>query len=300
MNNQRHHLDKILQGLAHHEISTIPSILTRLLGVSRDPKAHAADLAAVCELDKATSARLLRAANSVYFATENRDRVDSIKDAIVRIGFGVAEEIILSATVSALMKSSTAIADYTASALWKHSIAVAIAARLIYNQRFRRGSIDPFITGLLHDLGIAIAHQFLYEDGFQSAVVQRFEKQSLLADEEEACMGVTHEQIGEAVAKKWNFPQHLVAVIGHHHDMNVQQEDCVAMIHVIRLAEYLCFIQHLGYSDFSEGYATVLLESRTVLNLDDDTLQSLSDQLAKEMGNLESLGWFSELRLKVR
>jgi len=297
---KKQNLDKVLQGLERSELSTIPSVLVRLLSVSRDPKAHAGDLATICEMDKSTSARLLRAANSVYFATENRDRVDSLKDAIVRIGFGVAEEIILSSTVSSLLKSSSTIADYSANALWRHSIAVAIASRLLYNSRFSSGNLDAFIMGLLHDLGIAIEHQFLFEDGFQPALLQRFEKQSLLSDEEEACMGVTHQEVGRAVAMKWNFPKHLVDAIGHHHDMDIQDDRNLAAIHVIRLAEYLCFIQHQGYSDFSEAYASILLESREVLSINDESLQAISDQMAREMANLESLGWFSELRLKMR
>ena len=87
LKKQRQILDKVLRTLDQHELSTIPSILVHLLKLCRDPKSSASDLAAICKMDKSTSARLLRAANSVYFATSNRDRIDSIRDAIVRVGF---------------------------------------------------------------------------------------------------------------------------------------------------------------------------------------------------------------------
>ena len=115
-----------MQQLDGQDLSSIPSVLARILAVSRNPKSNAADLAAVCEMDKASSARLLRAANSVYYATESRYRIDSIKDAIVRIGFSTAEEIIISSKVSSVLKSDAAIDDYSSSSLWKHSVAVGI------------------------------------------------------------------------------------------------------------------------------------------------------------------------------
>ncbi len=298
--SQNKNLDRIIRGLDHQEISTIPSVLSRILTVSRDPKSHAADLASVCEMDKATSARLLRAANSVYYATGNQDRVDNIKDAIVRIGFHTAEEIIMSATVSSLLKTAKGIADYTPTALWRHSIAVAVGCRLIYHHKYGATSKDLFVVGLLHDFGIAIEHQFLSEDGFQDAIVRRFQNESLLAEEERAVMGVTHQEIGELVARKWNFPDHMIAVIGHHHDHDHHDEKYEALLHVIRLAEYMSFKQQQGYADFSGAYAQQLEASRAALGIEPNVIELMSDFMAKEMNNLTNLGWFSELRLKLK
>jgi HD-like signal output (HDOD) protein len=298
VNKQNPILDKVLQTLDRHELSTVPSILVHLLKVSRDPKSSASDLAAICEMDKSTSARLLRAANSVYFATSNRDRIDNIRDAIVRVGFGQSEEIILSATVSALMKTNRTINDYTSTALWRHSIAVGVAARLIFTKRFGLGILDPFMVGLLHDLGIAVENQFLMQEGFEKALVHRFENQSLLIEEEMRHLGTNHEEIGEAVARKWNFPNHLIVVMGHHHNLSPEGDNYISLLHVIRLAEYLCFKQMQGYADFSEPYASELYESKTVLGITDQLLEWVFNELSKEMNNLVNLGWFTEMKLK--
>jgi HD-like signal output (HDOD) protein len=298
LKKQRQIVDKVLRTLDQHELSTIPSILVHLLKLCRDPKSSASDLAAICKMDKSTSARLLRAANSVYFAASNRDRIDSIRDAIVRVGFCQSEEIILSATVSPLMKTNRPINDYTSTALWRHSIAVGVAARLIFTQRFGLGILDPFMAGLLHDLGIAVENQFLMQEGFEKALVHRFEHQSLLIEEEMRHLGTNHEEIGEAVARRWNFPDHLIAVMGRHHNMSAGGDNYISLLHVIRLAEYLCFTQTQGYADFSEPYATELYESKTALGIDDHLLEWVFNELSKEMSNLVNLGWFTELRLK--
>jgi len=291
-------IDKVLHTLDRHDLSTIPSILVHLHNVSHNPKSSASDLAAICEMDKSTSARLLRAANSVYFATNNRDRIDNIRDAIVRVGFGQSEEIILSATVSAWMKTNRTINDYTSMALWRHSIAVGVAARLIFTKRFGLGIFDPFMAGLLHDLGIAVENQFLMREGFEKALVHRHENRSLLIEEEMRHLGTSHEEIGEVLARKWNFPNHLIAVMGHHHNLSTADNNYINLLHVIRLAEYLCFKQMQGYADFSERYATELYESKTALSIDDHLLEWVFSELSREMGNLVNLGWFTELKLK--
>ena len=295
---EQNRLAKVIQQLEGQDLSSIPTVLARILAVSRNPKSNAADLAAVCEMDKASSARLLRAANSVYYATESRFRVDSIKDAIVRIGFRTAEELIISSKVSSVLKTDTAIDDYSSSSLWKHSVAVGIGSRLIYNRVYGAGKIDPFIAGLLHDMGIAIEHQFLFNDGFKDAILHRHEKQSLLTEEETSAMGVNHEELGLIVAQKWNFPEHLAVVIGHHHNLGAKNEEHMKMIHVVRMAEYLCFSRDLGYSDFSQPYAEILRETKNVLGLEDEVLIQIADELAKSVGALVNLGWFSEMRLK--
>jgi HD-like signal output (HDOD) protein len=296
---QRQLIDKVLHTLERHDLSTVPSVLVHLHKVSRDPKSSASDLAAICEMDKSTSVRLLRAANSVYFATSNRDRIDNIRDAIVRIGFGQSEEIILSATVSALMKTNNKINDYTSMALWRHSIAVGIAARLIFTKRFGSGVLDPFMAGLLHDLGIAVENQFLMQEGFEMALVHRYENQSLLIEEEMRHLGTNHEEIGEIVARKWNFPNHLIAVMGHHHNLSTADDNYISLLNIIRLAEYLCFKQMQGYADFSEGYAAELYERKTALGIDDQLLEWVFNELSREMSKLVNLGWFTELKLKL-
>ena len=292
-------MDEVLAQLEKNQLSTIPTVLARILNVSRNPMSHASDLASICEIDKATSARLLKAANSVYFATENRDRVDSIKEAIVRIGFRYSEEIIMSASVASLLRSTKPLGDYTSSGLWKHSVAVAIASRIIFEARFGESYVDPFTAGLMHDVGIAVEHQFLYDKGFAEAILRRNKKDSMLVDEERDVLGFSHEEVGEMFARRWNFPDHLVEVIGHHHDLKIKDKMGLSLAHVVRLSEYLTHVQQYGYSDFPNPYLSDLLKSKSFLGVTDAMLEEYGERLADEMHRMISLGWFSELRMKL-
>ncbi|MBN1673744.1 MAG: HDOD domain-containing protein [Kiritimatiellae bacterium] len=298
MKTRERNLEKVMAGLQHQDLSTIPAVLQRIVNVSQDAKAQAVDLAQVCELDKSSSARILRAANSAYYSTRNQNRVGSIREAIVRIGFRTTQEIIMSAAVCNLFRANKVIADYSSTLLWKHSMFVGVANRLIYAQRFGESKLDPFVAGLLHDVGISIEHQFLFYDGFPEAITKRQENQSLLVAEEEKYLGLTHEEVGRQIAKRWNFPEHLVAVLGHHHSTDAASVEEQRLIHVTRLSELLCFEMQFGYCDFSESYSEALYASQERLGIDDESFLGLAQQLKHEIEGLTDLGWFSDLRVR--
>ncbi|NCC49854.1 MAG: HDOD domain-containing protein [Spartobacteria bacterium] len=293
-------LGRVLAGLETNEMSTVPVVLSRILSISRAPDSGAEDLARLCEMDKATTARILRAANSIYFAPDIQGRrVDNLRDAIVRIGFRTAEEIALSATISNVFKASRLVGDYSLNNLWKHSMAVGIGNRLLFSRLFPNTGMDAFTAGLLHDMGIALEHQFLAEEGFYEAVQYRHARQSLLVDEEHAAMKTNHQLVGHAVAKKWNFPEHLQAVILHHHDPLLKNIEHENLIHVTRLSEIMCYRLSLGYSDFSDRHLLMLRESMFKLGVDEDFLEHIGRKLVEVLEAYVNIGLFSNLRLKI-
>ncbi|MBN1673453.1 MAG: HDOD domain-containing protein [Kiritimatiellae bacterium] len=291
-------LVKVMNGLEYQDLSTIPAILGKIMETSRDPNAGAHDLARICAMDKSSSARIIRAANSAFYSTRETTKVSTIRDAIVRIGFDASREIVTSAVVCGLFKSNKVLNDYSSAELWKHSMAVGVANRLIYSVYFKRTRIEPYLAGLLHDFGISIEHQFLYHDGFEDSVLERERNASLLVDEERAHMGITHEELGKAVASEWNFPDHIIEVIGHHHTGSANTSEAECLVHATRVAELMCHALGYGYSDFPESHLDQLYGSVTKLGLDDSAVVLLAEQLKKEIDSLTHLGWFSSLKVR--
>ena len=288
-------IDDVVSSLDRNKFSTIPTVLAELLRLSRDPLAEANDLAGLCEKDIACSARLLKAANSVYFGRRvDQPRVAKLEDAIVRVGFRVAQEIILSSTLSAIMLAHDSILDYSAMGLWKHSIAVGVSNRLIYKRVFGVAqSLDPYLIGLLHDMGIAIEHQVLFYKGFADAIQQRYARNSDLYLEEQQLMGLTHETLGAAVGAVWNFPDYLIEVIGHHHSYDPVKNEHHHLLHINRVSEWICFFLSCGYSDFSKTHAEGMSESQKLLGLSKEHIQQISSEVKKEIESFEKLGWFT-------
>ena len=293
-------MENVLALVKEQDFSTIPSVLCEMLRISNDPNSDVSDLARLCEKDIATSARVLRTANSIYFATRYQNRARTLKDAIVRIGFKAAQEIIMSSVVRAAMTTHHSVMDYSTIGLWKHSIAVGIGNRLIHTRQHGEvKSLDPFLAGLLHDMGIAVEHQILFARGFSDAVQNRYANASLLTEEESKTLGFTHEELGEALAHKWKFPDYLAAVIGNHHGEETGDETTRLLCHINRISEWLCFSLNLGYCDFSKAHADHLGQSREALEMSTEDVDWVAGRMHQEMEALSNIGWFSDYRLRV-
>lgn len=285
-------LKKLVRTLRNERLFTVPSVLTELLRISRDPLADASDLARITESDPTISARLLKTANSAYYGKANRAPVDNITDAIVRLGFRKSEEVIMSATVCAALVTHRSSSEFSMWELWRHSYAVGICNRMLSTRVFDRPDLDPFLAGLLHDIGIIVENQYFYDEGFFRATQARHTNESLLTAEEEQFIGLTHEEIGEAIAQDWNIPEHITAVIGHHHNMTEVNPRLRHLLHCTRVSEWICFILKLGYSDFSQAHADELIQSRSILNLSDSDIETVASSLEEEMKALGGIGWF--------
>ncbi|MBN1670040.1 MAG: HDOD domain-containing protein [Kiritimatiellae bacterium] len=285
-------LNRVLLGLQNEQLSTIPSILFQILQISSDPQASAADLGAIFGKDQSSAARLLKTANSVLHSTLTRTHVDTIEEAIVRIGFKAAREVAVSAIICDLFKSSRTIHEYSLPRLWQHSMCVGMGARLLYSSLSVNRSYDPYLAGLLHDIGIVLEHQFLFEDGFRDAVAAQYQSGTSLIEQERLFLGTTHDVIGAEVGRRWGFADHIVTAIRHHHDLEVQNEEYRTLTHAVRVSEALCAELDYGYSDFDRSQEEAYRASREALGLDDQIAGMVKAQLEIEYMHMEQIDWF--------
>lgn len=88
--------ERKLQILTSHASTFLafPFAVTRALSVSNDPKSGAGDLANTIMADPVVSSQILKMSNTVFYA-KSGDRIASIKDAIVRIGFNETRRLVL-------------------------------------------------------------------------------------------------------------------------------------------------------------------------------------------------------------
>ena len=80
-----------------HDLPTLPQIVSKLLEAVEDERSSADDVTALLETDHVISARVLRLANSAYYGL--RHRVDSIRRAVVVLGFDAVCQLALATSV---------------------------------------------------------------------------------------------------------------------------------------------------------------------------------------------------------
>jgi HD-like signal output (HDOD) protein len=293
---------KISDYLVSNKLSTIPAVLHKIMALANNMKAGAEDYARLCEQDPSSSIRILRLANSAYYGPQPDFAVRTIKDAIVRIGFAKAREVINSVVVSNIFKTYGTIADYSPARLWMNSIAVAIGNRAIFAHDKSKVSphIDPYLAGLLHNIGIPLLHLCFAQNGFKEAIQKRYDTDGYLVNTEAEFLEITHPEAGLLVATKWNLSPEIAGVIAHHHDLGMEEDAVAFLVHLTRYSQFLAFNAQLGYSDFSAKDVGKYEESRGYLMLENFDEKRIVSSMQREIGAMIQSGWFTSFELDAK
>lgn len=202
----------LLDEVQRSEIPSIQSVITGLIHVINDPQSTARDLRGTIEIDPPLTARVLKMANSAYYAP--RVPILDIMQAIIFVGFDAIKELALSQKVVDLFRRQDG--DDGPLVIWKHSVAVALMAKLVYRREYCQGGEIAYAAGLLHDIGLIILSEFAPEQ-WRKAQRACEAGELPLATAERRELGFDHAELGMAITAQWEFPHELCTAIGHHH-----------------------------------------------------------------------------------
>ncbi|MGK5034332.1 HDOD domain-containing protein [Janthinobacterium sp. LB3P118] len=193
------------------ELPSLPVVVLELLSSMDQDDTDVHVLAQKIELDQALAAKTLRIANSSFYGMQSK--VTSIPQAVSVLGFHSIRTVV---TACALTSSFAPVAGgFDFQAFWRHSLATAIATRLLAPHLH----INPetaFTAGLLHDLGtLVLVTRFPAEHALVRSYRQVHDCQ--MAEAELAVIGIDHAQVGSALAAYWKFPEAIQQAVADHH-----------------------------------------------------------------------------------
>lgn len=140
---------KIIQRI--DDLPPMPKVLFKARQVLSDPNSSFKEISNIIEADQAIAAKVLKVANSAYYGLSGM--VSSIHQASVVLGYQTLEQVITMVSSTSLLGKQLKGYGLNAGALWKHSLAVAIASRQIAEKRAPSLESDAFSVGLIHDAG---------------------------------------------------------------------------------------------------------------------------------------------------
>jgi putative nucleotidyltransferase with HDIG domain len=197
------------------KLPTLPGIAMRIIQTANNPKSAADDLSRIILSDISLSAKVLRMVNSAYYGIRNK--VSSVKQAIVILGFNTIKSLALSTAIMDKFATSGSIEGFSRGAFWKHSLGVGITNRLLARRLVKRDQEeDFFMAGLLHDIGKIILDQYFHEEFLRVLAHMRMTNLSFHRAELEV-NGLSHAEIGGMLASQWQLPDPLIASIRFHH-----------------------------------------------------------------------------------
>ena len=262
------------------EIATLPEVTVRIIKIVEDPKSTARDLHEVIKNDPALSTRLLKVVNSAFYGLPGQ--IASVDRAIVLLGLSAVKNISIAASMTQLFNAGASVEGFSGVELWRHAIAVGVAARQIVRVQGRPAVEESFLAGLIHDLGLLVERQVY---GKQIAeVIARHEAASTgFWELEREIIGADHQAFGMALANKWRFPMHLCNAIGYHHKPMELAETNRGLPSLIHVADILACRCGLGFSQTAAGteYRDEILDLVDIGREDlDEIAAELPEQLA--------------------
>jgi len=268
------------------EIATLPEVTVKIIDVVENPNGTARDLQEVIKTDPVLSAKVLKVVNSAFYGLPGQ--VDSVDRATVLLGGAAIKNISITASLVRMFDGKHYPNLFHAKDLWRHCVAVGVAARGIARCAGHSFATDEiFMAGLIHDLGLLVVRQAVPRK--LAEVCRQCEQRAgdFLQLEEEH-IGATHQDLGEALATQWRFPKHLRAAVGFHHNPEMLPDELQLVPMILRCADILCCQQQLGFSLLAneEAFPQAVLDAAGVTV---DQLNDIRETLVSELKEAEAV-----------
>ena len=204
----------------------LPAVATELLALSNRADVEFSAVEALLEKDAMLAGEILSLCKSAAY--DRGGRINSLREALVRIGLSKLREVVMQAALSARVFRSNAYKGCM-EALQEHCRATAHLARII-SQGTSVDQEQAFLCGLLHDVGFAGILIVLSD---KKRGQQPPELGLLWPAIQDA-----HAIAGCRMVELWDLPSEIAMAVTAHHNVSIQGDDH-PLAAVVCLAESL-------------------------------------------------------------
>ena len=188
--------------------------------------------------DQALTTQVLRTANSAFF--KGLSKVNSIREAIVRLGTNEVGNIVSLCTQQVNYRSLDPFILDLMKQLWQHSVGCAIGSQWLARQlKFETIAAEAFTAGLLHDVGKLLVLKVI-EILRRSKTITVQPSESFVLE----ALDFLHTEQGWLLSQRWNLPDAYSHVIRAHHDLELNTGDTLLIL--VRLADKACNKMGIG------------------------------------------------------
>jgi putative nucleotidyltransferase with HDIG domain len=256
----------------------MPATAAKLLPLLDNSDSTASEVESILKYDPGLTANILKLTNSAYFGIPTR--VSSVKQAVVLLGWKRLLQVVMTICMSPLMKKTIPGYDLRSEELWRHSIAVSVAAEILVKALKIPDVDEVFTAALLHDVGKLILGGFVKKDLEQ---IETMVTKGITFDVAESMvLGTNHAEIGGHILNKWSFPAELVNAVQWHHDPESCEMSCT-LSDIVHVANTLGLMT--GFGNTEEGLAI-------------DPFGPVADRLGLKVDDLEAMARQTSAGLK--
>ncbi len=263
------------------DLPTLPVVINRIISVASDDKTTTDDLAEIISYDQGMTNKLLKLANSIYYA--QKTKVDTIKRSITIIGF---DEIIGIALGMGILSSFTDKSGLglDMKALWIHGIGVATVSKELAKKTNPGIASKIFVPALLHDMGKVIFSTY-FKNEYKKVRQLSLESKKPLYLSENIIFKLDHAILSGLLMKRWNFPPTILFPCRFHHNPESAPLKFKHHSLIINLADYLTQKAGIGHS--GNPVPVTIKNSLKKIGLNPSVLPLVIDQLKKKESEIK-------------
>ncbi|MFT5699587.1 MAG: diguanylate cyclase (GGDEF)-like protein [Desulforhopalus sp.] len=253
-----------------------PAIAVQILSTVQKEDFSLDDLEKIISADPALTSKMLRLANSSFYALPNK--VSNISRALAVLGTNVIKNIALSFVIAADLRNehkSYFDFDY----FWRRSVTTAVAAELVFEALGEKDE-DIFVTALLQDIGILV--MFLSQGKNYVEVLKKSAKDDTLSliEAEREQYQFDHQYFGALLLEDWGIPTSITEPMRYHHEPDRAADEFSQKAHILDVAHLLSAI----YSDQETVQNVKKLQGKleSFFSMESDKTRELLDNVATQ------------------
>ena len=208
-----------------NKIPTPPTLYFEIREELNSQDSDARSIAEIIGRDPALSAKILKVANSGFYALPRT--ITAIYEAISFMGTDTVTSLVLAAHVFDRMP----LPGINLDAMWQHSLMVAALARHIATEEGGDRLVvnTAGVAGLLHDIGQLTLLSNVPEL-YQSMLRRAGGNENTLLEMEREQFGVGHPELGSYVLGLWSLPDAVVEAVAQHHNGTADEGHAVSLV----------------------------------------------------------------------
>ena len=186
-------------------------VATEIIGLARDPEIEMSKVAQAISRDPAMTAKILRIANSAFYA--QRRPSQNLRQALVIIGLNAALTLALSFSLVSSMRAHRPVGiDYPR--FWRRALLAATAARA-FSESIKAGHAeDIFLAGILQDIAVLALDRVTRD--FYAKLKQPATHADWIEYETKE-LGKDHALYTAMLLKFWNLPERICNPVEYSH-----------------------------------------------------------------------------------
>ncbi len=227
------HVNEIMSKIK--SFPSMPATGAKMLRMLEDPETTVDEIEDVLRHDPGLTGNVLKLANSAFFGIPSK--VASTRQAVLLLGLKKLIQLVIASCINAVMDKPVPGYNLPPGDLWRHSIAVSIAAEALVKDKKNIDAEDIFTPALLHDIGKLILGHFVKDE--QEAIEKIAAEGVPYVVAENMVLGTDHAEIGARILSQWSFPREVIDAVRWHHDPDYPEKASTSA-DIVHLANLLC------------------------------------------------------------